>query len=82
MTATHESTPNFREIISQNAQKGEPYRIKFMNDPVIYTGVPIAMTRLASIDNDQFDFKVVEPPEHSGVQHRSMGEIESMEKAV
>lgn len=69
-----------REIIVENAQKGELYRMMFKDDPVTYEGIPVALPGVTSSDDDVFDFKVVEPPRKRGMLRRSVHQISWLEK--
>jgi len=69
-----------RENILQNAQKGEIYRLRFEGDPVTYTGMPVAMPGSTGMDDEVFEFRILEPEEKAGVQRRSIHEIAWLEK--
>ncbi|MCF7837625.1 MAG: hypothetical protein K9N49_03255 [Candidatus Marinimicrobia bacterium] len=64
-----------REIIIQNVQKGQMYRVKFSQDPVIYEGMPIALPGMLSGEDEVFEMRVVGPSQEGAVLRRAVGDI-------
>jgi len=71
---------SYYEIISMNAQKGETYAIKFKNDPVVYTGIPVLYHGFTSEGEDTFSLKILEPKERQGIIRRSIQDIELLQE--
>ncbi len=70
-----------RQIIIENAQKGETYRIEFNGDSVVYEGVPVALPGMTAPDEDIFDFRITGPDDRRGIQRRSVHEVKWLERA-
>lgn len=68
-----------REALTQNAQKGEPHRIKFIGDPLIYEGIPLARPGWTARGDDTFRFEVTAPEERAGLMQRHVSEVEWLE---
>jgi hypothetical protein len=67
------------ETLVQNAQKGEAYRVKLTEDPIVYEGIPISRPGETSHEQDAFRFEVTSPPEHAGLGHHRISDIEWIE---
>lgn len=72
------STKKYYEMIAQNVHKGDPYSIKFKNDPIRYVGIPVL--DLTAKEEDRFSFHIMEPEKNKGIVKKSIGDIESMEQ--
>jgi hypothetical protein len=70
----------FQEVLVQNAQKGEPYRVKLVDDPVVYEGIPISTPGDTTQDDDTFRLDVSSPPEQAGLLHSRISKIEWIER--
>jgi hypothetical protein len=68
----------YYEVLVNNHEKGETYTIKFKDNPVIYTGIPM-MPRFNDDDN-RFMFKIVSPPKYKGVKEMQITEIERLDR--
>jgi hypothetical protein len=68
------------ETLVQNAQKGEPYRVKLIDDPVVYEGIPLSKPGDTTHDEDAFRLDVTSPPQHSGLLHGRIRDIEWIER--
>ena len=71
-----------RELIVENAQKGEMYRIVFEGDPQAYEGIPLALPGMTPADENVFIFKVLEPVHKRGTMRCVYRRIERMEPVV
>lgn len=70
-----------RELVMQNAQKGEVYRVMFRGDPVTYEGMPVALPGMTTDTGETFEFKVLSPEDKKGVQRRSIHDVAWMEQS-
>jgi hypothetical protein len=68
------------ETLVRNAQKGEPFRVKLVGDPIIYEGIPLSKPGDTSRDSDSFRLDVSEPPERAGPLHGRVSDIEWLER--
>jgi len=68
------------EILAQNARKGELYRIKLKDDPVVYTCIPLMNFALKTDNDTKFTMRVFEPEDRVGTCTRFISEIELLEK--
>lgn len=80
MSETRRQHERVREIVTENAQKGELYRLQFKNDPITYVGLPVALSGVTSSYDESFEFKVLEPADRRGLHRRSVREVEWLEK--
>ena len=78
MTEKEATTRKYYEMIAQNVHKGDPYSIKFKNDPIRYVGIPVL--DLTAKEQDAFSFRITEPEKNKGMVKKSIGDIESMEQ--
>jgi hypothetical protein len=62
----------------RNAQKGEAYRVKLIDDPIVYEGIPISRPGDTSHERDAFRFEA-SPPGRAGLVHRRISDIEWIE---
>jgi hypothetical protein len=67
------------EVLVQNAQRGERYRVKLVNDPVVYEGIPLSTPGATTQDDDTFRLDVTAPPEQAGMLHSRISNIEWIE---
>lgn len=70
---------NYYELLVQNAKKGEIYSVKFKNDPVVYSAMPMIPGRLQNHEPQKFVLNVLAPKEYKGVYEKLTGEIETIE---
>ncbi|MFZ0389351.1 MAG: hypothetical protein WAN36_02745 [Calditrichia bacterium] len=75
-----DKTKEYYTILTQNALKGETYLIKFRNESIIYSGIPVLRSNLNTENEDNFSFRVTEPREKAGVYTKSIKDIELLEK--
>lgn len=69
-----------RQLIVQNTQKGQHYRIMFSHDSAIYEGIPVISPDRDSGDPDAFEMRLVTPPgEDAKVIRRSISDIAWLE---
>ncbi len=68
------------ESLVQNAQKGEPYRVKLVDDPVIYEGIALSKPGDTTHDVDSFRVEVTSPPECAGLMYGRISDIEWIER--
>jgi len=68
------------ETLVQNAQKGEPYRIKLFDDPVVYEGIPLSTPGDTTLDDDSFRLDVTSPEDRAGLMYGRISDIEWMER--
>jgi hypothetical protein len=80
MENTNEKLQEYYEILVQNQQKGEIYKIKFRNETQTFTGIPMISHRIQQSNDSSFVFNILSPEEHKGIYERSLREIESLEK--
>jgi hypothetical protein len=78
MNEKEAKTRKYYEMIAQNVHKGDPYSIKFKNDPIRYVGIPVL--DLTAKEEDAFSFHITEPEKNKGMAKKSIGDIESMEQ--
>ena len=78
MTDKEARTKKYYEMIAQNVHKGDPYAIKFENDPIRYVGIPVL--DLTAGEKDIFSFQILEPEESKGMVKKSVGDIELLEQ--
>jgi hypothetical protein len=78
MSEKEDKARKYYEMIAQNVQKGEPYVIKFKNDPVHYSGIPVL--DMTSEKEGLFSFQILEPEHNKGMVKKSMEDIESIER--
>jgi hypothetical protein len=62
------------QMIALNAQKGDPYSVKFKDDPIPYVGVPVL--DMTAAEKDRFSFKILEPQDCKGMVEKSIEDIE------
>ena len=72
------SAKKYYEMIAHNVHKGDPYSIKFKNDPIRYVGIPVL--DLTAKEQDAFSFHITGPEKNKGMIKKSIGDIESMEQ--
>ena len=68
------------ELFTENAQKGELYRITFVDDPVSYVGMPVGAGATEEDDSETFRFKIVEPRDRRGVRRYSVHDVAWLER--
>ncbi|MGD8316632.1 MAG: hypothetical protein PVH21_04750 [Myxococcales bacterium] len=68
------------ETLVQNAQKGEPYRVKLIDDPVVYEGIPLSTPGDTTFDEDSFRLDVTSPPGRAGLLYGRISDIEWIER--
>ncbi|HSN82254.1 MAG TPA: hypothetical protein VLS88_06720 [Polyangiales bacterium] len=68
------------ETLVQNARKGEPYRVKLVDDPVVYEGIPLSTPGDATRDPDTFRLEVTSPSEDAGLMYGRISDIEWIER--
>ena len=67
------------EVLVQNAQKGERYRLKLVDDPVVYEGIPLSIPGDATHDQDSFRLDVTSPLACAGLMYGRIRDIEWIE---
>lgn len=68
------------ETLVQNAQKGEPYRVKLVNDPIVYEGIPLSMPGDTTRNADAFRLEVTSPSDQAGLMFSRISDIEWIER--
>jgi hypothetical protein len=67
------------ETLVMNAQKGERYRMKLVDDAVVYEGIPLSKPGDTTRDQDSFRLKVTSPSDRAGLIYGRVRDIEWME---
>lgn len=70
-----EKPKDYYQLFSANAYKGESYIIKFKNNPIIFTGIPIIREGVAGSSNT-FQFRITGPGQTKGVFQKQLNEID------
>ena len=67
------------EVLVQNAEKGGRYRLKLVDDPVVYEGIPLSIPGDATRDQDSFRVDVTSPLACAGLMYGRIRDIEWIE---
>jgi hypothetical protein len=70
----------YYEILVQNAQKGETYKMKLTTSPVTYLAIPMKNLGTRSGDKNMFSYQVLYPEDQKGLYEGWIDEIELLEK--
>lgn len=65
-----------RETITLNAQSGDLYAIKFLDQTLTYVGIPVP----SPADDRKFRFRIIAPAAKEGIAEFDIDAIETMEK--
>lgn len=68
-------TELFQETIAMNKFKGDPYQIKFKNNPIVFVGIPVPAG-----EEGKFTFQIQAPQDRKGMVEALVEDIEDMEK--
>lgn len=82
MPKRHTSSEDAWEQIVLNAQKGEPFRIKFRDDPTVYQGIPVTDPGMTDPREGEFEFLVTEPENMRGHGKHVIGDVEWIERTL
>jgi abortive infection bacteriophage resistance protein len=70
----------FYEVIVENTQRGDLYKLKFKNDNTIYLGIPVICATCEDENEVKFNFKVIEPKGHKDLITEYISEIEYLQR--
>lgn len=82
MEQNEQNLRKYHEALVQNLQKGETYTIRFKDNPVIFTGIPIIPYKFENDEKNRFILKVLKPDKYKGIMEKSLDDIEMIEKKV
>jgi hypothetical protein len=73
---------DYYNLLVENAEKCEVYNLKLINDPRIYTAIPMVPLKLQEDHTLRFAFRILQPESFEGLYERNIEDIEYLEKMV